>query len=215
MDPYSHIKDAIITGKYEPGERLTEESLANALNISRTPIREAIKQLESDGLVTPLKRGVIVRRFTKEDVRQIYDLRALLESYAASQAAYYRSEYDIEQMVDTNVKYSETIERLTNKHDTSHIHEIVKLNQMFHDTILKAARNEHLHFHISKVVVLPLVFRSFYWYDKMELMRSLEFHQTILKAIKNRESERAKIAMQEHIYHGRDHVLNHLKETTE
>ncbi|MEH7238828.1 GntR family transcriptional regulator [Bacillus sp. JJ1562] len=215
MDPLTYIKDAIITGKYEPGKRLTEESLAKELNISRTPIREAIKQLESDGLITPLKRGVIVRNFTKKDIQQIYDLRALLESYAAGQAAYYRNDMDVQKMIGANIKYGEIIDLQAGKPGISRVYEIVKVNQEFHEAILKASRNEHLRFHISKVVVVPLVFRSFYWYDTNEMKRSLEVHKTILQAIQNRESERAKIAMQEHIYLGRDHVLKHLDDIKE
>nr|WP_309099986.1 GntR family transcriptional regulator [Fredinandcohnia onubensis] len=215
MDPLTYIKDAIIKGKYEPGKRLTEESLAKELNISRTPIREAIKQLESDGLITPLKRGVIVRNFTKKDIQQVYDLRALLESYATSQAAYYRNDMDIKKMIEANIKYEEIIDLQTGDPNISRVYEIVKVNQEFHEAILTASRNEHLRFHISKVVVLPLVFRSFYWYDPNEMKRSLEVHKTILRAIQNQESERAKIAMQEHIYLGRDHVLKHLDDIKE
>ena len=67
MDAYKYIKGAIIDGRYTPGMRLGEEFLAKELNLSRTPIREAIRHLEAEGLVVPLKRGVSVRNFTRSD----------------------------------------------------------------------------------------------------------------------------------------------------
>jgi DNA-binding GntR family transcriptional regulator len=212
MDPYKFIKEAIIQGKYEPGLRLTEESLARELGLSRTPIREAIKQLESEDLITPLKRGVRVRQFTKEDIRQIYDIRTLLEGYAASQAAIHRSDKDLKKMSDENLLYEKAINRYVAS-NSKNIDEIVNVNQQFHHAIVVASKNEQINYHISKVVVLPLVFRSFYWYNNTQIKRSYEVHQVILEAIKDRDTERARIALQEHIYEGRDHVLKHLENT--
>lgn len=209
MEPYDFIKEAIITGSYEPGKRLTEEALANELKVSRTPIRQAIQQLELNGLVTPLKsRGVIVREFSIEDIRQIYDIRALLESYAASEAALNCTDENYEQLVEANFKYEEAIHN-HRKSEIQSIKNIHLTNQNFHDAIFKATKNEHIRSLISKVVVVPLVFRSYYWYDKKELFHSLDAHKTLLEAIKNKEPERAKVAMQEHILHGRDNVLKH------
>ncbi|MBM7716863.1 GntR family transcriptional regulator [Siminovitchia sp. FSL H7-0308] len=210
MEPYNLIKDAIITGRFEPGKRLTEEALAEEYHVSRTPIREAIKKLENDGLVTPLKRGVIVRTFTKDDIRQIYDLRALLESYVASEAAFYRSDEDLWKMKESNSLYKKAIDQYTEA-DISSIKKIVQANKQFHQAILSAAKNEHLGFHLAKVVVVPLVFRSFYSYHDRQLYRSYEVHNTIMEAIRNQEFERAKSAMQEHVYGARDHVLTFLE----
>ncbi|HZG71819.1 MAG TPA: GntR family transcriptional regulator [Chondromyces sp.] len=209
MDAYNYIKDAIILGKYEPGMRLGEETIAKELNLSRTPIREAIKQLEAEGLVVPLKRGVGVRRFTKEDIREIYDLRSLLESYAASQAAINRTKADLFELETANKLYEKAITDSIQS-DMSSIREIVKMNTRFHEAVVSAAKNKHLHFHISKVVVVPIVFRSFYWYTDFQLKQSLEVHKIIFEAIKNNEPERARIAMHEHIFQGRDNVLKHL-----
>jgi DNA-binding GntR family transcriptional regulator len=209
MDAYKFIKDAIILGKYVPGMRLGEETLAKELNLSRTPVREAIKQLEAEGLVVPLKRGVGVRSFTKEDIKEIYDLRSLLESYAASQAAMHRNEADLLELKTANELYEKAIHDHLQS-DMASIRKIVKVNQRFHEAIMSAAKNKHLHFHISKVVVVPIVFRSFYWYSDFHLQQSLEVHKIIYNAIENKEAERARIAMHEHIFQGRDNVLKHL-----
>ena len=211
MDAYNYIKEAIVLGRFEPGTRLTEEYLAKELQLSRTPIREALKQLESDGLIVAQKRGVSVRHFSKEDIRQIYDLRTLLEGYAASQAAIHRTSEDIEKMAEANDMYKQALAHYTES-DIQSVKDIVEVNQKFHEAIIMSSRNPHIHFHISKVVVVPLIFRSFYWYDLTQLNRSLEAHQIILQAIENQDSERARIAMHEHIYQGRDHVMSNLED---
>lgn len=207
MNPYQAIKNAIIIGEYEPGTRLTEEALAESLQVSRTPIRDAIKQLESDGLIIPYKRrGYIVKEFSTKDIRQIYNLRALLESQGASEAAMNRTEEELVLMHEKNTAYEQAIAKLK-RSDITTIKNIQQANQDFHGEIFKATKNEHLRAHIAKLVVVPLIFRSFYWYNERQLLRSLEVHKTILKAIENQEPDRAKIAMQEHIYQGRDDVL--------
>ncbi len=82
------IREAIVDGRLEPGRRLKEEELARELGISRTPIREALLMLQAEGLVdaTP-NRGAMVRVHTPEDLDDLYQLRALLEGYAARRAA--------------------------------------------------------------------------------------------------------------------------------
>ncbi|MYL71673.1 FCD domain-containing protein [Halobacillus litoralis] len=209
MEAYERIKKSIIEGAYAPGTRLTEENLAKELQISRTPIREAIKRLETERLISPLKRGVIVSEFNTEDIRQIYNLRALLEGYAAAEAAVNRSDEDIEAMERCNEQFKDLLETPTYER-TERLNEIMELNNQFHSAVYNASHNEHLRFHISSVTVLPLVFRSFYWYNEYQLKKSLELHQTISVAIQANEPDRAKTAMQEHIYQGRDHVLKNI-----
>jgi DNA-binding GntR family transcriptional regulator len=208
MDTYQIIRSSIIEGDYEPGQRLTEEYLASELNISRTPIREAIKRLEAEGFVTSLKRGISVRTFSKKDIRQIYDLRSLLEGYAASQAACYRVEDDLTELNAIHQLFTKAIHDLGDS-NTESIKEIARLNNAFHNTLIRASKNDHIVFLISKVIVLPLVFRSFFWFDREKMLRSLDGHEILIRAIGDRDSDRAKTAMMEHIYKGRDHVLHH------
>ena len=213
MDTYLIIQKHIINGTFKPGERLTEQNLAEMFSVSRTPIRQALKQLENDGLVTPLKKGYIVRTFTESDIVQIYNLRALLEGYGAAQAAIHRSQEDLNLMKQANDIYSTII----NKHPKSslsleEIQKIMEANRLFHDAIINAAKNDYLQFHLKKLVIVPLVFRSFYWYDTYELKRSYQSHETILQAIAQHDVDRAKTALEEHIFQGRDHVLKHFNQ---
>jgi DNA-binding GntR family transcriptional regulator len=204
MNAYEAIKEAIIQGKFEPGMRLAEENLAQAFGISRTPIREAIQRLEMDGLVTPLKRGVAVSSFSKQDIRQIYDLRALLEGYAAREAAVHREIDDICVLRESLAIFSEVIA------GKAEIGIVMAENRRFHDGIVRASKNEHLSFHLSKLTVLPLVYQSFHWYGEREIQLSLFAHETILAAVEAQDGERARTAMLEHIYQGRDFALKHM-----
>ncbi|CDQ18959.1 GntR family transcriptional regulator [Halobacillus karajensis] len=210
MSAYEYIKKAILHGEFPPKMRLTEEFLAKKLQISRTPIREALKQLETEGLTVSMKRGVRVRHFTELDIKQIYDLRTLLEGYAAAQAAIHRTDSDLQEMVTANEMYESAIDRYLATGETT-IEDILNINHRFHDSVIKASKNQHIHSHISKVIVVPLIFRSFYWFNADQLRHSLEVHKTILKAIEEQDTERARVAMHEHIYHGRDQVMKHIE----
>ncbi|HLS10456.1 GntR family transcriptional regulator, partial [Lentibacillus sp.] len=209
MNAYTQIKKAILHGELPPKMRLTEEFLADKLQLSRTPIREALKQLESEGLTSSMKRGVRVRHYTKEDIKQIYDLRTLIEGYAASQASFHRKHQDLKDMETANESYEQAINDYFQTGQTT-VEHILELNQRFHDNIIKASQNKHIYTHISKMVVLPLIFRSFYWFNENQMRLSLESHKIILGAIREQDMDRARAAMHEHIYHGRDQVLLHI-----
>src|SRR5699024_12191032 len=95
------------------------------------------------------------------------------------------------------------------KKERSMLYKIITTKQQFHDAILDAAQNDYSRYHLEKLVVLPLVFSSFYWYTENELHRSYDIHKSIYYAIKHQEFERAKTALREHVYLARDHVLKH------
>ena len=80
---YEHLKTSILSGAVNPRERLTEEHLAELLGVSRTPVREALHRLASEGLIRPLEtRGFIVSGDSKEEVEELFEIRAVLEGYA-------------------------------------------------------------------------------------------------------------------------------------
>ncbi len=80
---YEHMKSDILSGRLNPAERLTEEHLAEMMGVSRTPVREALYKLESEGLIKPLEtRGFIVSADSREEVEQLFEIRSILEGYA-------------------------------------------------------------------------------------------------------------------------------------
>ncbi|MCL6539597.1 MAG: GntR family transcriptional regulator [Roseiflexus sp.] len=209
---YSRLRWLIIEGHYPPGSRLVEERLASDLGVSRTPVRQALARVAAEGLVHIYpNRGAVVRRFTTADLLEIYDLRALLEGHAAYLAA---SRIGLEQLAilkDAAEALEQSLTR-TFESRTAEVRFLVEQNAIFHDTILFAAGNERLTSIVHMVVDIPLQFRSFYWYTPEERHISNFFHRAILKALQQGDGERARAMMREHIYHGRDALLQNFND---
>lgn len=216
---YRQLREAIVYGEYAPGTPLGEVDLSERYRVSRTPVREALKRLAGEGLVTERRRGLAVKRFTSLDAREVYDLRALLEGYAASLVARNVTGEAVASLRLLNLRYEELVAAVTSPPGTpAHAEQakvIMQQNSAFHSAILSYAGNERLTFLVSRVMVLPLVFRSFYWYDAHELRTSAQAHELLINAIADRDPDRARSAMTEHIYYGRDFVLKRLELDTE
>jgi DNA-binding GntR family transcriptional regulator len=186
------LRDEIIQGKMRPNERLIAADLAERLNTSRTPIREALQLLEAEQLVVAAKRGYVVREHTKEEIVEIYEVRAALEGMAARLAA---------QKTGTSAyKEIEAIgahrDSLISSNDRKLI---VDLNDEFHAAIFVACGNSRLdrinrsnsqHFFNYRISEL---------YTKEETKISIKGHALILKAIKNHDADQADSAAQEHV----------------
>ena len=96
---YENLKAAILSGRLGPNERLTEEHLAETLGASRTPVREALYKLETEGLIRPLEtRGFIVSGDSKEEMEELFELRAILEGYALYWPASARTHFPLHRM---------------------------------------------------------------------------------------------------------------------
>jgi DNA-binding GntR family transcriptional regulator len=104
-DAYARLVADIRAGTLRPGDRLTETDLADRLGISRTPVREAIRQLESDGLVTHIPRvGAVVRRLDYAEITELYEMRAVLEGTAARFAARAASDVELAELGAINAE---------------------------------------------------------------------------------------------------------------
>lgn len=212
---YPRLREAIIFGEYPPGSPLGEVELSLRFEVSRTPIREALKRLAGEGLVSNRGRGLAVNTFSPPDVREVYDLRALLEGHAASLAAKHARRDQLDELHRLNDGYLSIVETTPSPskgaHQAEHAKALMQQNSLLHSLILDCAGNQRLHFLVSRVMVLPLVFRSFYWYNAHELRTSAQAHALLINAIADGDADRARSAMTEHIYHGRDFVLGHLE----
>ena len=201
----------IIEGEYGPDERLIEEQLAERLGVSRTPIRQALTMLEAEGLVEIAPhRGAMVCSFSVEDVRDIYDLRAVLEGYAARRAARRISGEELGRLSEL----AEEMEGLAGRFSEheEEIRRLVVLNQEFHGTIVVASRNRRLGRLLRGTVQIPLMFKAFFWYGPHERTISNHYHRQILNALEAGDADRAEIVMREHVYEGRDFVIRALME---
>ena len=109
--PNQILKDDICEGRFAPGQWLQENELAERLCVSRSPIREALRQLASDGLVVEIpNKGVFVKEFTARDIEEIFDLRVLLEDYAISKLQHHLTTADMQQLIDRWRVYANTKE---------------------------------------------------------------------------------------------------------
>lgn len=206
------LRHLILVGEYGPRERLIEEQLAERLGVSRTPIRQALTRLEAEGLVEIApNRGAMVCSFSIEDVWDIYDLRAVLEGYAARRAASRIGEEELSRLRALAGDMEDLARRGFSDHEEE-IRRLVTLNNEFHGTIVEASRNGRLEKLIQRTVQLPLVYKAFFWYTPHERAISNHYHRQVLGALEVSDAERAEIVMREHVYEGRDFVIKALKE---
>lgn len=208
---FERLRRMILDGEYGPRERLIEEQLAERLGVSRTPIRQALTMLEAEGLVeVQPNKGAMVCSFSIEEVWDIYDLRAVLEGHAARRA----SERIDKRRLARLRELSEEMESLSARgfeEREAEIRRLVTLNNEFHGTIIESSKNPRLERMIRRTVEVPLVFKAFFWYGSRERMISNHYHRQILGALETGDGERAEIIMREHVYEGRDFVINALQ----
>ena len=200
------IRQAIFGGRLQPGQRLKADELAQELGISRTPVREALLILQAEGLVSANpNRGAVVRCYSEEELLDMYDIRALLESYGASRGANGITAEQLETLKASCVRFSE----LCKARD---IHGVIRENALFHSTIAEAAGSVRLGDLIRSATELPLVYRSFFWFSDSEFALSDSAHRNLVERLAAGDSEGAEAIMKEHIYAGRDFVIARFKD---
>lgn len=208
---FERLRRMIVEGEYGPEERLIEEQVAERLGVSRTPVRQALTMLEAEGLVEiQPNKGAMVCSFSVEDVMEVYDLRAVLEGHATRHAS---GKIDAGQLARLEELATE-MEGLSGRYADrgEEIRRLVVLNNEFHGTILEASRNRRLGRLVRRIVEIPLVYKAFFRYGSHERVMSNHYHRQILKALRDRDPERAEIVMREHVYEGRDFVVRALEE---
>ena len=209
---YEQIREDILLGRLGPGERLTEERLARQFDVSRTPVREVLGRLGAEGLVdlTPF-RGAVVRPFGVHDLESIYDLRYLLESYAAGRAAIHLTETDLDEIDQLNAEYASDAQIAVERGMTAKlILHAVGLNQQLHAKIIAACRNDYLAQTIQHIIQLPLVYRSMQFYGPEGFRVSSQQHQELTEAFHAHDAGWAESVMRVHIIHGRNILFSHL-----
>jgi DNA-binding GntR family transcriptional regulator len=200
------IRQGIVEGRLRPGQRLKEEHVAAELGLSRTPVREALVLLSAEGLLEMQpNRGATVRHYTPEEIRGVYGLRAVLEGYAARLAA----QRIVSERVEALERSCDRFEVLCRGED---IPALIRENGVFHDAILEIAGVPQLTGMVRSVVELPLVYKSFLWYSGEQRKMSTHYHRQILKGLRARDSERAELAMKEHVFEARDFLVVKLQE---
>jgi DNA-binding GntR family transcriptional regulator len=174
------IRDAIIKGALKPGEKVAEPELAERFGISRTPIREAFRQLETEGYLTVIPRkGAVVAAFSQKDVEEFYAIKSILEGYAAKRACENLSDKEIEKLKTINSKLSQLAEG-------ADVKQFFKIHNDFHDLFIKAANNDKLNEMISSLVNKFQLLRLASLSVPGRMKISVEEHDKIIEAFKKK-----------------------------
>lgn len=202
---YEHLKAAILDGRFNPAERLTEEHLAEDLGVSRTPVREALHKLESEGLIKPLKtRGFIVFPDSKEEVEELFEIRSILEGYALKIISEKISEGDLDRL-------SRFIEKAEEALKGKRINEIFRWNTKFHDTLHEmVADKKRLHRLMVDMRKYVLRFRKKTLQYSDAGKRTVDGHRKILLALRLKDPDLCERTMREHIRQAKEDALQSL-----
>lgn len=203
---YDHLRQAILTGVLARGERIREAAVAREIGVSRTPIREALRRLQTEGLVEfSANRGAQVSTWSRKDLAELYELRALVEGYGARLATASITDEEVEALTSV----AERMEALvaTQRVDVS---EVTRLNSEFHHRVLAAAQNDQVINLAASLQNVPLMHQTFDHYDSAEMQRSLMQHREILQALTQRDGSWAESTMRSHILAGRATLLETL-----
>lgn len=184
------LRQALHEGVYRPGDRLREEEIARKLNVSRTPVREAFSRLQSKRLIEPGGQGLIVRSLDMAEVLELYAMREILEGAAARLAAQHASPSELEALDDLLGAFE------THLSDAG---ELARLNRLFHNGIVRAARNRYLETALGELQdgIDLLGATTFGVADRPGT--AIEEHGAMLSAIRERASERAEALACAHI----------------
>lgn len=193
---YRAIRRRILDGVYDSHQFLREQSLAQALEISRTPVREALRRLVSEGWIEQIPHcGARVVEWTREDAEEVFELRSILESHAARRAATRMAGPDCDRLA----QLVDAMEALAASSQEDAREDIAPLNDEFHRIILESAGSPRLQRLVSAIVQTPMTTRSFQRYDARELARSMSQHRDIVRAIREADGTWAAATMRAHI----------------
>jgi len=203
---YESLKRSILHGKLKAGQRLIEEQFAHQIGISRTPVREAFHKLERDELVTRLPQGgFAVRKFTKEDVEEIFGIRSALESYAAYLATLHITPEKVS-MLEKKVDESE--EALKSGDDDK----VVQFHTEFHNLLYKSCKSKKLAEMIDNFSDYFYRYRAALLHTKGGFQYSIDDHRQMLKAMKKNNPALVEELVRKHLARGKNIVLKEIDE---
>ncbi|KAB7705608.1 FCD domain-containing protein [Bacillus aerolatus] len=205
---YLYLKELILEGTYKSGDRLIERELAAKLAISRTPIREALFRLESQGFVkTVPRKGVVVSNISEEEVIEVFTILSSLEVLAAKLAAQ-RMDGETQQELDQKIEQLMELEEEAEEHFNS---EHIQMNHLLN----KAAKSPKLFEILSGLTDYIHMSANMGYETPGRRKESLKEHLDIMKALRNKETEMAEYLMRIHIENSKKAYINYVKKSKE
>lgn len=198
---YEELKRQILVGEISPGTRMMEVELADVMGVSRTPVREAIRKLEKEGLVSiEPRKGAYASNISIKDMVDVLEVRQGLEEMAAMLAAGRITEEQKEELLEILAGYRNAVE-------AANIEESIRYDEAFHIKIVSISGNKTLEQVFRTVQELALRFRYIYYDDFNRYENMPREHQMIEEAIMSGDAEKAKIAAGEHVSRLKEFIL--------
>lgn len=198
---FEHLKQAITRGDIPPGSRIVERRIAETMEVSRTPVREAIHRLERDGLVTKqFPGGFVVTGLTPEEIEECFGIRAVLEGYAARLATV---RHTPEQLKPLTAKI-DLFEKHLKRDD---LEPLTKINTELHDTIYELSGSPRLIKMINDLKDQIVRFRRIILKDKELALASHRDHRDMLNMMLKRNEKEVELLVREHILRGQTAVM--------
>lgn len=202
---FKNLRQKILTGELKPGERLMEIHLANKLGVSRTPIREAIRKLELEGLVIMIpRRGAEVAQITEKSMKDVLEVRKVLDNLSVELACERITEEEKEQLKNACADFEDAVR-------TGDFSMIAKTDVVFHDIIVEATRNIRLSQMVNNLAEQMYRYRFEYIKDSSQHGRLVQEHMEICSGIVNGDKERALAASEAHIDNQEKAVLKQIR----
>lgn len=201
MDAYLPLRDvvfqtlrsAILKGELKPGERLMELQLAEKLGVSRTPIREAIRMLQQEGLaITIPRRGAEVARMTEKDMEDVLQIRSVLEEMAAKVSCSKITDQELKELHIAMIEFDEQTKG-------DNVVELAKADEVFHDIIYKAADNPKLLVLLNNLREQMYRYRTEYLKDKERYSQLIQEHHEIVHALEARDENQVARIVRRHL----------------
>ncbi|TWT27187.1 GntR family transcriptional regulator [Planomicrobium sp. CPCC 101110] len=203
---YDYLYNAIRTGDIKPGQTLTERGLAEKLGVSRTPIREAIRRLEEQGLVTHVPhKGVKVITLSAEKVAQLYEVRELLEGLAARKLAQVHTPEMIAEL-------NGFIERAEKAAFADNVKEMADINSGFHIALARLSKNVYLEVIMNMLQTQIALVMSTSLSHTGRPLKNIEEHKMIISAIQSKDGDYAENTAKFHVRKSKENALKKIVE---
>lgn len=203
---YCILKKAICEGDFKAGERLQEIELAEKLNVSRSPIREALRRIVGDGLAIEIpNKGVFVKKFSSKDIDEIFEFRVMLECYAINNA----QESLTEEQEDNLRKLLKGLEAAYKEND---LDTYTSVDAKLHAAIMDLSKNELIKNTYHQVNTMTSQFRILALAEEHRFAKSLEEHRNLVMEIVNHNPERAKEALIVHLTKAKKDIIKNMSE---
>ncbi len=200
------LRHQILSGELKPDERVLESEIAQSLGISRAPVREALVELEREGLtVTYPRRGTYVKSFTEKDIEEIYTLRALLECHAAALASDILQPYDVDRLRSI----------IHGMNDSADVADTFELHMQFHEEIFVLADHQRLHLSWKTISAHTRMLAATNAGSRKKVSDIITEHDVLVDALVERDKNNIKEHFERHILESMNRFMVNLRNSRE